>query len=247
MSNKPTAANTEAVNFLTGKLSREPWPSGIALPGEGGKFLSDGTLQVWPGNTFVCHVDAQSPAHDELRALQEEIKMSRFASFFTFLPPSSFHMTVFEGISPGVNNPACLPTGAKPGMSRDELSANMLEKLADVKLEPSQSVEIVSLFCGLGLRVRRVGEQHDAPLRHARERLRTATGINPPRFEEYMFHISLAYLLQWLTEPTAAALVEFSNELAGRYAQKLSAIPLGPVEFCNFESMHHFEPLKRLV
>lgn len=247
MKDNATSADAQAVKFLTGSLSAQPWPGGISLPGQGGKFNTDGSVQRWPGNTFICHVDAQSAAHKHLRALQEEIKMSRFARFFTFLPPSSFHMTVFEGVSPGVTDTAFIPHGANAEMTRDELSANILQSIDDIYLEPAQSVQMVSLFCAQGLRVSRVGELGDGPLREARDTLRTATGISPSAFAEYKFHITLAYLLEWLTEPTAKAVVSFSNELAERYAKDLSSIPLGPVEFCNFETMHHFEPLKRSV
>lgn len=247
MNEKLTSTLAESVDFLTGKMSTEPWPGGISLLGEGGKFTTDGSVQSWPGNTFVCHVNPQSQAHNDLRALQEEIKMSRFAPFFTFLPPSSFHMTLFEGVSPGVADTERLPRGATSEMSRDALTENMLETLEHLSFAPTETVEMASLFCGIGLRVNRVGEQGDTPFRVARDALRTATGINPPGFDGYTFHITLAYLIQWLTEPTAIALAEFSGELAGRYREKLSAIALGPVEFCNFDTMHHFVPLKRLV
>lgn len=237
----------ESIAFLTGQLSSEPWPNGISLPGGGGKFSTDGSVQSWPGNTFICHVDPQSDVHNELRSLQEQFKMSRFAQFFTFLPPSSFHMTVFEGVSPGVKDTERLPLGATDSMSRDALTNIMLKAVEDVRFATTQTVEMDSLFCGLGLRVIRVGEQGETPLRINRNTLRTATGINPPDFDTYTFHITFAYLVQWLTEPTAIALVDLSEELAGRYKEKLSAIPLGPVEFCNFDTMHHFDSLKRLV
>lgn len=247
MNDKSASLRTEAIAFLTGQSSPELWPSGISLPGGGGKFTTDGAVQSWPGNTFICHVDAQSAAHNDLRALQEEIKMSRFSPFFTFLPPSSFHMTLFEGVSPGVTDTERLPRDAQNNMSRDALTENMIDAVKECRFEASQKVKMDSLFCGLGLRVLKVGGQGEASLRANREALRAATGINPPNFDGYTFHITLAYLIQWLTEPTAIALVDFSDELAERYADKLSAIELGPVEFCNFDTMHHFESLKRLI
>ncbi|MFK7995672.1 MAG: DUF1868 domain-containing protein [Granulosicoccus sp.] len=247
MNNKSTPMRADSIDFLTGKKSGRPWPGGISLPGKGGKFLSDGSIQLWPGNTFVRHVDAKSPEHDHLRALQEEVKMSRFARFFTFLPPSSFHMTVFEGVSPQATDAALLPTGTNAEMPRDAMSETMLNAVDDIRFDATQTVKMDGLFCAFSLRVSRVGEQGDLPLRAARKTLRSATGINPPGFDDYTFHITLAYLLQWLTEPTAHALVDFSDELVMRYSQKLSAIALGPVEFCNFETMHHFEPLMRMA
>lgn len=93
------AAGKDPIAFATGRLSGQMLPDGISLPARGGKFATDGSVQVWPGNTFVCHVQTGASL-DALRALQEEVKLSRFARLFAFLPPSSFHMTVFQGRSP---------------------------------------------------------------------------------------------------------------------------------------------------
>ncbi len=247
MKDQKTPARPDPIAFLTGKLSGAPRPAGISLPGEGGKFASDGSVLVWPGNTFVCHVLPDCAAHDAIRAMQEQVKMSRFARFFTFLPPSSFHMTVFQGCSPGTTGTALLPSGAEPGMRRDALSALMLDAVRDVTFDPAPRARMTDLYCGKSLTVTGADPGGEAPLRAMRETLRRATGITPPDFDTYAFHITLAYLVDWLTESTAQALVEFSADLTGQFAPALSEIPLGPVELCNFETMHHFEPLKALV
>ena len=237
----------DPIAHLTGRLQSRVYPQGISLPGEGGKFATDGSVQTWPGNTFVCHVRPDSAAHDAIRAMQEEVKMSRFARFFTFLPPASFHMTVFQGCSPVTTDPALLPSGADPGMRRDALSARMLNAVAGVAFDPAPRARMVDLFCCHSLTVTGAEPEGETPLRDMRQTLREATGITPPGFDSYVFHITLAYLVDRLTEPTARAVVDYSAELSARYAPELKEIPLGPVEFCNFETMHHFQPLKALV
>lgn len=243
--NRP--ARPDPIAFLTGQLKTGPMPDGISLPGEGGKFSTDGTVQPWPGNTFVCHVRADSAAHDTIRAMQEEVKMSRFARFFTFLPPSSFHMTVFQGCTPATQEPALMPHRGAPGMRRDALSGLILDAVRDVTFDPAPRARMIDLYCGKSLTVTGAEPEGEAPLRAMRETLRRATGIEQPDFDDYVFHITMAYLIDWLTEPTARALVEFSADMTSRYAPPLAEIALGPVEFCNFESMHHFQPLKALV
>ncbi|SDW45361.1 DUF1868 domain-containing protein [Roseicitreum antarcticum] len=237
MNDTKTLARPDPVSYLTGRLETAPRPAGISLPGEGGKFASDGSVQHWPGNTFVRHVVQNSAAHDALRALQEEVKMSRFARFFTFLPPASFHMTVFQGMSPGF---------APRGPRRDAVSGELLAGLDGITFPAETQARIAEVDCARSVTVTGAGDAAEAALRHARGVLRDATGINPPDFDTYAFHISLAYLVEWLTEPTARAVVDFSAGLTERYNAALSDIPLGPVEFCNFETMHHFEPLKRM-
>lgn len=233
-----TPSRPDPLAYLTGRLGPALRPSGISLPGEGGKFATDGTVQLWQGNTFVRHVDPESAAHEAIRAVQEDIKMSRFAGFYTFLPPSSFHMTVLGGMSPGFE-----PRGPR----RDRVSAELLERVAGVALPASQRVRVADLYCAHSLTMTGTGTDGDAPMRAERDALRDATGINPDDYDDHVFHITLAYLVEWLTPATARAVVEFSAELTARHAAALADIPLGPVEFCNFETMHHFEPLKALV
>lgn len=247
MNDQTTPSRPDPIAHLTGRLHSRAFPPGISLPGAGGKFASDGSVQSWPGNTFLCHVRPDSTAHDALRALQEEVKMSRFARFFTFLPPASFHMTVFQGCSPDTLDAPLLPAGATPGQPRDALSARMLAAVDGVAFDPAPRARMVDLFCCNSLTVTGAAPEGEAPLRAMRDALRDAAGITPPDFDAYVFHISLAYLIDWLTEPTARAVVDFSADLTARYAPALQEIPLGPVEFCNFETMHHFQPLKALV
>lgn len=247
MKHMTTPHRPDPIPFLTGQIHGGPRPRGISLPAGGGKFAADGTVLDWPGNTFICHVRADSAAHDAIRAIQEEVKMSRFAQFFTFLPPSSFHMTVFQGCNPRVADTDLLPHGCTAQMSRDKLSAQILDTVRDVAFDPAPRARMVDLFCGYSLTVTGADPQGEAPLRTMRETLREATGITPPDFDSYVFHITLAYPLEWLTEPTARALVDFSADVTERFSPRLTEIPLHPVEFCNFETMHHFEPLKALV
>lgn len=238
MKDRPAPSRPDPIAYLTGTLDGTARPPGISLPGEGGKFATDGHVQNWPGNTFVCHVLSDSDAHDAIRAIQEEVKMSRFARFFTFLPPSSFHMTILGGMSPGFE-----PRGPR----RDTVSAELLRSVEGLALPATRQARVVDLYCGHSLTMTGTGPDGDVGFRAERDALRAATGINPADDDDYVFHITLAYLLDWLTRPTAEELVAFSAELTARHAPMLAQVPLGPVEFCNFETMHHFEPLKALV
>lgn len=238
MKDRTDPSRPDPIAYLTGAIDGTTRPAGISLPGEGGKFATDGTVQVWQGNTLVCHVPPDSAAHDAIRALQEEVKMSRFARFFTFLPPSSFHMTVLGGMSPGFE-----PRGPR----RDTVSAELLKTVEGLTFPATRQARVAELYCGHSLTMTGTGPDGDSPLRAERDALRAATGINPADYDDHVFHITLAYPVEWLTRPTAEALVAFSADLTARHAPMLADIPLGPVEFCNFETMHHFEPLKVLV
>lgn len=234
----------DPVAFLSGQLSDRPYPGGIGLPDTGEKFTTSGEVQRWPGHTFVCHVPPQSAAYQGLMLLQERLKCSPFARLLTFLPAPSFHMTVFQGYSPGTETKAWFPPDL--AAADGQAHAQMIARLQGLTFAPFR-IKPVGLFGGFGLTVEGADPKAEAALRAARVALREATGIQPPDFDDYVFHITLAYLVAWLTPETAADLVAFSDQIYADFAAAHPSIPLGPCDFCGFQSMHHFEPLYRLA
>lgn len=225
---------------LTGALSDRPWPSGVALPGRGGKFTPDGAVQAFPGNTFICHITRGTPQWTALCEVMERVKTSPFARFFTFLPTASLHMTIFQGVTQA--NP--MPEGLAAGASRDAASALLLDRCAGLDLPRSHRVVAQDLFAAHSLTMVGADAAEEASLRRMRVRLRDATGIVPEDFDSYVFHISLAYLTDWLTETAAREVVDFSAALSAELLPAIGPITLGAVEFCHFETMHHFEPIR---
>ena len=64
----------------------------------GRKFLEDGTAKEFPGNTVICHIPQDSPQFQYLLKMREILLSQPWAWKFSFLPPSSLHMTVFGGV-----------------------------------------------------------------------------------------------------------------------------------------------------
>ncbi|NVK35182.1 MAG: DUF1868 domain-containing protein [Rhodobacteraceae bacterium] len=234
----------DAFELLTGRLSNDPHPGGISLPGEGGKFSTDGVVQNWPGNTFICHVDPTSDAWRVIREVQEKVKCSPFHRFFTFTPPSSFHMTVFQGICPVVRGD--WPEGVPEDASRDRVSGVLLERTRGLDVPTSFKVQVNNLHALHSLSVTGADEENDALLRKTREILRAATGISPKGFEDYVFHITLGYPVTFASDSLAKEMVDFSQQISSGLTDAIGTIDLGPLEFCTFETMHHFEPLVKL-
>ena len=78
-------------------------------------------------------------------------------------------------------------------------------------------------------------------LRKTRCKLSEATGIEERDFDAYVFHITLAYLVEWVTQETAEEIADFSKDLTERFRDEVGTISFGPVELCNFDTMHAFE------
>ncbi|MEM0938091.1 MAG: DUF1868 domain-containing protein [Pseudomonadota bacterium] len=234
------------IEYLTGRLSGALRPSGVTLPGGGGKFATDGTVMVWPGNTFVCHVPRGTQAYNAILAVQDALKMSPYQRFYTFLPAPSFHMTLFQGISPGNRPGYGWPDGVAEGTPRAAVTEEMLRRVATLDLPERYRVKVDDLFAGHSLTVSGADAAAEQELRRARVALRDATGIAFADFDTYVFHITLGYLVDWVSEATACAIAELSAELSAHYAAEIGIIEFGPVEFCTFETMHHFETLRRI-
>jgi hypothetical protein len=235
------------IEHLTGRLSNLARPPGISLLNGGGKFTPDGAVQQWPGNTFICHIDRRSHAFEAIRALQEEVKMSVFNRFFTFLPPPSFHMTVYQGLSPDTKPGSGWPADIPEGLPREEVNALLLERLNRVALPASYKIKVDGLFAGYSLTVSGADEGQERALRQTRIALRHATGISFKDFDSYVFHITMAYLIDWLSEGTAKELADYSSEIGRQFLSGIASIALGPVEFCNFDTMHNFEVVATLA
>ena len=236
----------DEIPYLTGRLTGTPLPRGISLLNGGGKFTPDGAIQYWPGNTFVCHLDRQSRAFEAIRELQENLKKSVFNRFFTFLPPPSFHMTVFQGIAPSTTPGNGWPEGVPEELSREEVTSILSARLEHLELPKAFRIKLDGLHCGYSITVSGANPREEGSLRAARAALRDATGITFPDFHDYVFHITLAYLIEWLSEMTARELTAFSAEIGARLADRVRVIDLGPLEFCNFDTMHHFELVQRI-
>lgn len=232
----------DPIAALTGALSNRPYPSGIGLPGTGAKFTTSGAVEIWKGNTFVCHVTRPSDAYAALVELQEGMRCGPFGPLFTWLPAPSFHMTLFQGMSPGKQGSPDWPQGLSGDASRDAITAELLQRTRGIVL-PDFAIRATDLFCGNSLTVTGRDAAAEQRLRDARVTLRDATRMVPGDFDTYVFHITLGYRVAWLSDPTARALVEFSNALYADFAPRLQDIPLERCAFCTFDSMHHFEPV----
>ena len=232
----------DAFALLTGALTGTPYPSGISLPGRGGKFDTAGGVQTWRGNTFVSHVTRPSASYDAILELQDQVKQSPFGRFFTFLPAPSFHMTIFQGYSPGREHDASWPQDVPVDNGPDAATQVLQSRVSSLQL-PRFRARPTGLFCANSLTMQGAAPADEEALRTARATLRDATGINHDGFDTYVFHITLAYLVQWVSAATAREIIDFSDTLGAAFCDAVPEVALDPCALCAFDDMHHFEPV----
>lgn len=218
-----------------------PLPRGISQPGEGGKFTPAGEVLRFPGNTFICHIDRTSAAHAALGAMQAELKALPSAEYYTFLPADSFHMTVFCGVSGDPLGDDGWPEGVAPGSTLEQVNALYGAALSTMKGPERMTIRADGLRGGYVLNVEPADRESFDAVWGMRDRLADMTGLHRADHDTYQFHISLAYRIRWQPEAVAARSVAAFREVFERYAPDLQKIALGPVEFCTFETMYHFQ------
>lgn len=227
------------LDSVTGRQSRQPCPAAI-----GQKFTATGDVLPFAGNTFICHIN---PTSDEFRVLGQAQAMLRDGApvgAYTYLPLASLHMTVFEGVCDAFRTPDKWPRNLEPTLPVDAVTLAFLPRLAGLPLPGRFTIAPVELYCGIALNVAGATPQDTADLWFARNLLREATGIQTDSFATYQFHISLAYLCRFLTEGEALAMQDLSNQVLAMLQRDAATITLGPIEFCRFNDMHGFVPVK---
>jgi hypothetical protein len=124
----------------------------------------------------------------------------------------------------------------------------MLDRLRDVYLPSRARVRPVGVRhnAGIGVLVDGADDTNERLLRDTRRQLSEALGYQPANFAGYRFHITLAYLLHWLNEDLAQRVGEEVEAAFQGLAGTVPEIELGPPEFCNFDTMHEFVPLRPL-
>lgn len=228
------------LDYLTGAATGGAAPAAV-----GQKFTPEGKVMPFAGNTFLCHIP-QGPAHEALTATAAHLRAAAPTGAYAYLPPASYHMTVFEGVTDRDRTDGRWPEDLDPTLPVEAVSECYLPRLSGLDLPRASCIRLTGIFAGTTVQVTGATEADETALRAARQTLRAATGIRRPDFADYRFHITLAYLLRWLTPAEAAAMADLSSTLARDLAMLHPSIALDGIEFCRFADMHAFPLIARL-
>jgi hypothetical protein len=208
------------------------------------KFAPNGSVRHFPGNTIHSEVEKYSDLYESLLVLHERLEASPLSYLYVLLPISSWHMTIFEGaVNKGRRQgkwPADMPLSAPI----EEVTAHFEKKLRKFQYSggPRFGLSLkgfMPLETGIALHL-----QPDAwferDLRSLRISLAQTLSMRESYHEDYVFHISVAYLLRHLNP-------DQKNELNALLEDHLphmpKAIQMAPAALYSFEDMFAFENL----
>lgn len=219
------------------------YPAGIP-----GKFDKDGNVQRFPGNTLVCHLSQSSKLYASLLALYEKLRTSPLSHLYALLPPSSWHMTVFEGVCDEVRKPGYWPSDLALDSPLADCTAHFAEKLSVLDLRCDLPYRMVvrgvdPLETGIGLHLEFRDAEDEVQFRDLRDRISEVLNLRHPGHESYGLHFSLAYLVRHPTDDQKRGI---SKVVLDHLKDAPVEFELGAPEFCTFEDMFAFKRLSYL-
>jgi hypothetical protein len=197
------------------------------------------------GNTVVCHLDVDNPAHQAVLDARARMQALPEADRFLYTPVESLHMTLFEGVIETRRSADAWPKGVDLQASVASVTDMLLDRLTSFAPLPKFAVRVDSLR-PTGLILKGATPEDEARMTAWREALTRPFGYRQAQHDAYRFHMTFCYPIAWLSD---AALPVWQAELPAILADLQAAapiIPLRPAAFCQFNDMTWFEELRVL-
>lgn len=220
------------------------------FPWIGKKFTADGRVLPFPGNTIICPIASEHPAMAALQTFRAALATEPYAHKFTFTPPSSYHMTVFEGVVDAERRPGFWPSDLRSDAPLEACNRLFLQKLEafDLGCAPRFRMRVmegpgnIEMRPGAGIYLVPIDAEEDRKLRQLRDRLAEVLTLHQPNHQTYRFHTTQTYAITPLTEAETARYRTVRRTSLEVLAAAMPVLELGAPAFCVFEDMFAFNP-----
>ncbi len=212
------------------------------------KFAPNGSALPYPGNTIVCPVEHGSVEAKALGTVSAGLRSGPWANKFAFLPPDSFHMTLYRG----VNNARRLvdewPDNIGLDEPLDQVTGEFARRLRGLDLGTGFRMVPVSLVqCASGesqLNLAGGNAEEEKRLAQIRSAIGAALHHRRPGEAEYQLHITFSYQVGDLTPQERDGLKKSHDALFTQLRAACPIIRVGPPALCRYEDMLAFYPVK---
>ena len=228
----------------TGPFEPDLWNGRPGVVGR--KFNGDGSVRRFRGNTVISFVAPGSPLGRCAGQAREVIEASAAASGLTFLPPSSYHVTVIRLICDEDRESTKWSSHLALHCPLQDVDAFMAGAMASV--DPPAPIEMryhaMSALDVVAIELEPRSPAAGASLSAYRDVVAEATGVRHDDHDDYVFHLSLAYRVRPLS-PTESA--ELAEALSIAHSQLVGEGPFilpAPV-LTFFDDMFEFRPHRR--
>ena len=227
--------------FLAGKLE------GYTLKGAENKFDDKGTPLPFPGCTIICNIPLNSHLSDQIISFQKKMKNFNPEQTYFYLPPSSFHMTLFDCCNLNTKNTNYWPSNIDPNMDYKDVAFELNKRIQNYIFPEKLNLKLKMFFGGYSIILEPFSEKDEKILRNCRNELSSLLKIKFENHHRYTFHITLAYILRELKEDEIKKLLEFNKDLFQEFDKKFPKIILNKPEMSTFDNMLEFKSINQIL
>jgi hypothetical protein len=209
----------------------------------GTRYDRSGAFLGEPGNTVVCHLVEGSATQQALIGAQARFRATTEAGSLAFTPVESYHMTLFQGIIEGRRTAPHWPTEVAGDTAIDAMTALFLNRLELFEPRTSFAVEVTAVV-PTGLIVDGVTAADRHAMADWRNGLAEVFGYRHPDHDSYQFHITMAYMIDWLSDAALPVWDAMLEETLADIRRRAPIIELRAPAFCSFKDMNWFEELR---
>ena len=218
----------------------------LPTPAVGQKFHADGTVRAFPGNTIICFMESDSHAYRQVDWLQTEMQKLPFAHKFSFLPPSSFHMTVMELLCDQVRVGERWSAGLSLAAPLAEMDTYFMARVPQVPPPTKLRMRFTGIYQqSLALYLKPADEETAVSLQSYRAAVSEQTAVRFPDHDSYAYHISIAYRLYHLTDAEESALEERLQQINQQLHENFGFFEPSPPQLTFFDDMFAFYPVSQ--
>jgi len=216
----------------------------------GYKFNRDGTAYPFEANTIVCHIDKESELFTRLLKIKETLIALPFADKFGWMPESSYHMTLFGGVNDPVRRKNDWSTDFALDTPISVITDHFINVLKDVAIPNEYVMKPYAMVTNnsgcVTLKLKPSTKEVNTQLRTARNIIRDLTNITRLDHDEYYFHVTFSYQVDWLTEEEAKQLDDSMKQLFDELFNDEDTVLVNKPQLCTLETMDYFEPVLNL-
>jgi hypothetical protein len=212
-----------------------------------GKFDNDGNPLHWPGCTIICPIQENSLVSSLLAEVQENFKEIAPNRKYTFLPQSSFHMTLFDCCNVSTFKTSYWPDSIQDTQNYLEIANILSDRLKNYQFPNSLAVRLNKFFGGFSTLLTPYSSKDEEILRNCRDDLSNLLGIKFENHLRYTFHITLAYILEPLTLEEVSRLIGLEKKMNKKFKNEIPLINLPQPEICVFNDMYKFTNIKNII
>ena len=221
--------------FLQGELN------GFPLKEAESKFDNSGKPLPFPGCSIICKIPIKSDLFYEIKLLQSKYKEFNPDQAYTYLPHTSFHMTLFDCCNINTLNTQYWPDNITKDNNYKIISNLLSKRIKDLKFPEKFNLKLKKLFGGYSMILEGNTKKDEKIIRDYRNKLSTLLGIRFENHETYSFHITLAYILRKLKDDEIKKLIIYNSKLLEEFVKKIPIIQIKKPELCTFENMYEYK------